>query len=382
MNFVSSIYSWLTVKANKNPFEVAILDYCKRKKLRAWSIYIPETGLLDSIYEIFGASNFDELFPSQKDFDDIAMSLIEISKFEPRQDKIHGVKVISKTSVFQPGFPMKIDVYYVEGLILGKRARKLLEKPRGGRGLEYEKMPKDVFHHLVLTGGIRGKDLLALCSANREIRRKCDADDGILFKKLLIDSHINWPDGSGRSAKETYESLPGLEGKNFLTEIFWARDEYIDEDFGIYKSRERIATSTVKDTDTFFQQANGKYILFKANYNIEFINFSFKFEPRYTYRYLLVVLNKLNRRERFPRITQIYSLISFTLNGSDYIFSDDTLTNFFGDKDFMKELIERGLFSVKSDPVIKFFSMGDHNCDIVALPYNPENILDTSVERR
>jgi len=46
-------------------------------------------------------------------------------------------------------------------------------------------LPVDVLHHLVVIGMIRGKDLIALCRTYWKISRKINAQNGILFKRLL-----------------------------------------------------------------------------------------------------------------------------------------------------------------------------------------------------
>lgn len=48
-------------------------------------------------------------------------------------------------------------------------------------------LPNDVFANLIRTNRITGKELLSFCSSNRALSAKCDANDGLLFRQLLID---------------------------------------------------------------------------------------------------------------------------------------------------------------------------------------------------
>jgi hypothetical protein len=48
-------------------------------------------------------------------------------------------------------------------------------------------LPNDVFRNLVRTNHIKGEHLLTLCSSNRALSAKCDNNNELLFKQLLID---------------------------------------------------------------------------------------------------------------------------------------------------------------------------------------------------
>lgn len=55
----------------------------------------------------------------------------------------------------------------------------------GLTGTELTRMSRDVFRHLVLTGQLKGKNVLALCTGNSDIANLCDRDNYLLYQQLL-----------------------------------------------------------------------------------------------------------------------------------------------------------------------------------------------------
>jgi len=187
----------------ENPFLAGCLQIIRKHELMfpvddkvSYNIYVPVTELLPEIYEALGASSFEELFPTTADFESMGQLLIVGITLSNQEFLLkEKLSVASMEEFFvdivvrnQPR-ELDIAVLYVEGLPLTAkvadeiRVRLIM---RGGKGDEYAKMPKDVFHHLVLTGNLAGKDLIAVCGVNRDISRKCDADDQLIFRRLLL----------------------------------------------------------------------------------------------------------------------------------------------------------------------------------------------------
>jgi len=171
-----------------NPFDHNARRFLLEKELdfKLYAICIPDNSVLEAIYEVFGVKDYEELFPSFKDFMDIAAPNLERTMMWKGKipEQIHGITVIS--SVNMPKSPTII--IYLEGMILSPKTKDIIVgrlQRRGAKGDEYAKMSKDVFRSMVFSGKIKGKDLISLCSVEREIRRKCNADNYFMFRELM-----------------------------------------------------------------------------------------------------------------------------------------------------------------------------------------------------
>lgn len=180
----------------KNPFlekslEVMKYIYGKNAKIGHIYIFIPPTYLLDEIYAQLGVKSFQEMFPTMIDFENYFWIIHDsgISKKETilknfKEDE--GLNILSEETLFTDN--AELTVFYIEGLVLNDEIADEIERRItmiGAKGDEYIKMPKDVFRNIILTGGLKGKDLVGLCVTNPLISNKCNADNYFIFRFLL-----------------------------------------------------------------------------------------------------------------------------------------------------------------------------------------------------
>jgi len=161
-----------------NPFRTHLIKYVKKSYVDSTlTFYLPDITELDKIYKYLNVSSFEELFPSQKDYDQYIVNSFfnkDITFYYLRSE------IINKISTF-------VYINASESLLLqiaNDVKTRLIMKP--GKGDVYKNMPKDVFRHIVLTGELKGQDLIALCGTDQNIKQKCDSDDYWLFKQLLF----------------------------------------------------------------------------------------------------------------------------------------------------------------------------------------------------
>jgi hypothetical protein len=96
---------------------------------------------------------------------------------------IGPLAVLASVAIKNPYVPGYVTHYYVIDGILGKDD----DIQQLSVFHTWLKLSNDVFRNLVRTNHIKGEHLLTLCSSNRALSAKCDNNNELLFKQLLID---------------------------------------------------------------------------------------------------------------------------------------------------------------------------------------------------
>ena len=126
--------------------------------------------------------------------------------------------------------PLKTSVIVIDALIVHGDQLLNLKRYKGGfskwwrpidvnrtssvdntslKGTELSKMNKDVFRMMVSTGQLRGKDVLSLCTGNKDIATMCDRDNYLLYQQLLkSEFNYEWrPTDLPVTAKDMYKEF-------------------------------------------------------------------------------------------------------------------------------------------------------------------------------
>lgn len=144
-------------------------------------VVVPDASIIQSLYDRLGVSSFEELFPSQADFDYVFAG-------EPRVeynsiDKYYRLKLAGESpiGIVDDATP----AIFVDRLpnAYMRRMEQLIANRSGARG-DIAAIPKDVLQ-LITTGYLKGKDLIGLCASNPEVNKICNKDDQALFKRAL-----------------------------------------------------------------------------------------------------------------------------------------------------------------------------------------------------
>lgn len=154
-----------------------------------------------------------------------------------------------------------VKLYIINGVLATEKQRNLLQTTY------LETLPYDLFVHLVITGGVEGKDLINLCDASSKLNSFCEYKDQALFRRLLTNKKIQFKNET-KSPKQVYK-------EKFIGGNVWVCGDNGNHELGIdsiyvytptkIKNLNGIVTVSGYDQSLFVRN-DGKVLACGSNY--------------------------------------------------------------------------------------------------------------------
>lgn len=141
-------------------------------------------SVIQAVYDELGVSGFEELFPTPADYKQFFEELSKACK--PLLDPTVYMMIprdSEEVYVLDRWFSVGPGVVFISSIpaIIARKLKSRLENRKNPVGIAVPR--KDLVP--VVAQNLKGKDLVAMCNANQELRRVCDANDFAIYKQHL-----------------------------------------------------------------------------------------------------------------------------------------------------------------------------------------------------
>lgn len=146
--------------------------------------FYPDVSIVESIFKKFNVKNIDELLPYSNDYNSIFIDQkVDIDKVF-RQKFSNGELIGIMDFNNNSGLHTHIK-YFLEKLpdVVMNRLEQLIKNKSGARG-DILTISRDVLS-VIISGKLKGKDLISLCDSNSNISQKCNSDNQLIFRQAL-----------------------------------------------------------------------------------------------------------------------------------------------------------------------------------------------------
>jgi len=164
---------------NVRPFPIQ-----KNPFLKFNAIFYPDISIVESIFKRFNVKNIGELLPYSNDYNSIFIDQkVDIDKvFRQRFSNGELIGIMDFTN---NGGLRTYSKYFLEKLpdVVMNRLEQLIKNKSGAKG-DILTIPRDVLS-IIISGKLKGKDLISLCDSNSKISQKCNSDNQLIFRQAL-----------------------------------------------------------------------------------------------------------------------------------------------------------------------------------------------------
>lgn len=219
-----------------NPFRSAAIDYISRHLdtvgFGSIQIVIPDVSVLPTLYEVFGVTSFEEIFPNGKrDLDKVLPKMIfswHNSK-SVKNNEIEEIGILNEESFSTKN--NKTTIYYIEGMLQDDESAKYLDQvifsEIKGTKANFTNLPSNVLQLMIETGKIIGKDLTSICATNQNMLNFCSKNNYEIFRvRLLKEYGVRYDESWYRNKYSPIELY-----KKYHTD-FLRVEEYDTDQFG------------------------------------------------------------------------------------------------------------------------------------------------------
>lgn len=219
-----------------NPFRSAAIDYISRHLdtfgFGSIQIVIPEESVLPYLYETFGVTSFEEMFPNGKrDLDRVLPKMIfswHNLKYV-KNNEIEEISILNEESFSTKN--NKTTIYYIEGMLQDVESAKYLDQiifsQNKSDKANFTNLPSDVLQLMIETGKIIGKDLTSICATNKNMLHFCSKNNYEIFRvRLLKEYGVKYDESWYRNKYSPVELY-----KKYHTD-FLRVEEYDEDQFG------------------------------------------------------------------------------------------------------------------------------------------------------
>jgi hypothetical protein len=219
-----------------NPFRSAAVDYISRHLdtfgFGSIQVVIPDVAILPALYEVFGVTSFEEMFPNGKrDLDKVLPKMIfswHNSK-SVKNNEIEEIGILNEESFSTKN--NKTTIYYIEGMLQDDESAKYLDQvifsEIKGAKANFTNLPSNVLQLMIETGKIIGKDLTSICATNQKMLNFCSKNNYEIFRvRLLKEYDVRYDESWYRNLYSPVELY-----KKYHTD-FLRVEEYDTDQFG------------------------------------------------------------------------------------------------------------------------------------------------------